>query len=259
MSILTKLYKVYRAKGLRPVTGYNSHHFFGWQDAPFTVFREGLKISGCAGLALQEIMFLEHLGKYLSPANCLIIGNAMGWSTLATALTFPKAKTVGMDNSDVVGIELTNEAFETLGLSGGALLAESPNDIDRIVSKNLNGPIDFVLIDALHNNEAIQTDFHAVRRHASPDCVYLFHDVINWSMLDGFKQLLDDSGLNGRVLTRTASGMAIAFSSNLSTECLDYIDVFCDDTNFFKHYRHAVRRKVDHLALFEQELPPLSR
>ena len=255
MSIVTTLCKTYKTAGFHPVTGYNSHHFFNWRDAPFTVFLDGSGFVGCPGLALQEVMFMEHLGTYLKPANCLVIGNAMGWSTLATALTFPKAKTVGVDNAAKSGIDFTNAAFKSLGLKGGAVLGESPQDIGRIVGAEFEGKVDFVLIDAVHDNDAIQADFHAVRNCASADCVYLFHDVINWNMLRGFKALLADSGLEGCVLTRTPSGMAMAYSQNLPADCRDYLAVFSDEKNFFQRYRHTVRQNMDGLSLFDQELP----
>lgn len=255
MSIVTTLFKIYKNAGLQPVSGYNSHHFFNWRDAPFTVFLDGSGFVGCPGLALQEVMFLEHLGTYLQPANCLVIGNAMGWSTLATGLTFPNAKTVGVDNAAQTGIDFTNAAFKSLGLKGGAVLGESPKDIDRIVQAEFDGKVDFVLIDALHENDAIQADFHAVRKNAADDCVYLFHDVINWNMLKGFKALLAESGLEGCVLTRTPSGMAMAYSPNLSAACRDYLSVFTDDTDFFRRYRHAIRQKMDSLTVFDQDLP----
>ncbi len=254
MSIVTSLTNIYKESGFQPLTGYNSHHFFNWKDAPFTVLLDGSGIVGCPGLALQEIMFLEHLGRYLSPENCLVIGNAMGWSTIATGLTFPKAKTIGIDNAAKEGIQFTNAAFQKLKINGGAVLAESPKDIASVVSSEFDKPVEFVLIDAIHNNEAIQADFNEVRKYASPDCVYLFHDVINWDMLDGFNALINDSGLNGQVLTRTPSGMAMAYSSNIPQDCLDYISVFSDDSEFFKQYRHTVRQSFDKLAFFENKL-----
>lgn len=255
MSIITTLTEIYESHGMHPLTGYNSHHFFNWKDAPFTVLSRGKEIIGCPGLALQEIMFLEHLGKYLAPKNCLVVGNAMGWSTLATGLTFPKSKTIGIDNAAEDGVAFTNDAFKKLNLNGKALLAESPKDIHHVCTTEFEGKLDFVLIDAIHDNEAIQIDFHAIREQASPDCVYLFHDVINWDMLDGFTAILRDSGLEGKVLTRTPSGMAMAYSDNIPKACLDYISVFSDDLESFKRYRHTVRQAVDKLALFEAKLP----
>lgn len=255
MSILPQLMRIYSDQGMTPLSGYNSHHFFDWRDAPFTVFLKNGGIEGCPGLALQEVMFLEHLGSYLSPSNCLVIGNAMGWSTLACALTFPKSRTIGVDNAATDGIDFTNRAFEALGLNGGAVLGSSPGDVAAIVDQHLEGPLDFVLIDAIHDNDAIQADFHAARAKAGPDCVYLFHDVINWNMLDGFTALLKDSGLEGHLLTRTPSGMAIAFGPGLPAACRDYIGVFTDNPALFRQYRHTVRQNFDRLAFFDQQIP----
>lgn len=254
MSIVVTLTRYYRGKGYLPLTGYNPHHFFDWRDAPFTVFLKGSELAGCPGLALQEVMFLEHLGRYLSPANCLVIGNAMGWSTVATALTFPGARTLGIDVKFRDGIDFTNTAFRELGLKGGAVQAESPHGVAAAVQAELGAPLDFVLIDADHTDETIQADFHAARAVASPGCVYLFHDVINWGMLGGFKALLKDSGLEGSVLTRTPSGMAIAHGPDLPQPCRDYIAVFTDDPAILQQYRNAVRGKVDPLAFFDRNL-----
>ena len=45
------------------------------------------------------------------------------------------------------------------------------------------------LIHAVHRNEAIKADFAAVKSVAVDNAYYLFHDVINWNMIDGFKEL----------------------------------------------------------------------
>jgi len=253
MSILPDLIRSFRSKGLQPLTGYNSHHFFDWRDAPFTVFSQGSSIVGCPGLALQEVMFLEGLGAYLNPRNCLVIGNAMGWSTIATGLTFPNAKTIGIDNAARDGIDFTNQAFKELSLKGGAVLAESPAGVAGVAA-HFDGPVEFCLIDAVHDNTAIQQDFKAVREIAAPTCVYLFHDVINWGMLPGFNSLIAASGLNGFVLTRTPSGMALAAPKPLAPDLETYLSVFTDDPDLFRRYRATVRASFDKLASFDQDL-----
>ena len=48
------------------------------------------------------------------------------------------------------------------------------------------GEVDFALIDGKHTNEQIVLDFDAVRAQASEDCVYLFHDVFEFSLQEGF-------------------------------------------------------------------------
>jgi hypothetical protein len=96
-TIIPKLFNIYRAAGYEPITGYSPFHFFNLRDVPFTVFLKHNTISGCPGLALQEIMFVEQFRDFIAPQRVLIIGNAYGWSTIALALTFPSAKIVAID------------------------------------------------------------------------------------------------------------------------------------------------------------------
>ena len=157
-------------------------------------------------------MFVEHFRDFISPRRIFIIGNAYGWSTIALGLIFPEAKIVAID-PDAVGVELTNRLIATNGLSAKAVVASSPADVTRVANEYLDGPVDFSLIDAVHRNEAIKTDFAAVKSVAMDNAYYLFHDVINWNMIDGFKELLATHQLQGKVFTRTTSGMALAASS----------------------------------------------
>ena len=60
-------------------------------------------------------------------------------------------------------------------------------------------------------------------------------------MVDGFSRILKDSHLDGRLLTKTPSGMAIAFEKNqVSSAFIDYLEVFSDDLKLYQVYRkHA--------------------
>ena len=242
MTVFQTLYYAYIDEGLKPLTGYNPWHFYNWRDAPFTVFlKEGEEIRATdqGGLALQEVMFLENLGKLISPKNCLIIGNAFGWSTVATALTFPSAKTVGIDSFPVnEGIDLTNQILKKLGLNGTAVMGTSPQDVAKICEENLGGPLDFVLIDAEHTNTAMIADFKAAKAKSSLECVYLFHDVFNFNLIDGFTRIIKDENMDGRLLTKTPSGMAIAFfKQRVNQAFIDYLEVFSDDLKLYQGYR----------------------
>lgn len=248
MTILPKLHAIYSAAGLHPLTGHSTYHMFDWMDAPFTRFfnngglaGEGGGIVGCAGLSLFEIMFMEHLRDYLQPKNILVIGNAHGWSTIAASLTWPDAKIVAIDPDDV-GIELTNKLAEANGLKITGVVEYSPGGVAPSCEAHLDGPPEFVLIDAIHTNEAIVTDFRAASAVAAPDCAYLFHDVVNWRMMDGLKVCQAESGLDGRVLTRTPSGMAMLFKDP-SPEFLSYVDCFSDNSDLLKAYRDLIRRQ----------------
>jgi methyltransferase family protein len=250
-SILPRLFSIYRAAGYEPVTGHSPFHFFNWRDAPFTRFAKGQDIHGMAGIALQEVMFMEHFRGFISPRRILIIGNAYGWSTIALSLIFPDARVVAMD-PDPVGVELTNRLADANGLSAKAVVSRSPDDVSRIVNEHLDGPVEFSLIDAIHNNDAIKMDFSAVRAFASANAQYLFHDIINWNMIDGFRELLAAHQLQGKVFARTESGMALAYT-NLSSDFSAYLDCFADPPGLFSTLRlHAVLAFLDPVAAYQR-------
>lgn len=234
-TILPKLFSIFRAAGYEPLTGHSPFHFQNWRDAPFTQFVKDSEIVGCPGLALQEVMFLEHFRDFVAPRRILIIGNAHGWSTVAMSLIFPDARTVAMD-IDEIGVERTNEVIATYGMSAIAVTARSPTDVATVIRNHLGGAIDFCLIDAIHTEEALIADFAAVREVATQDALYLLHDVINWHLIDGFNQLLAQHELSGKVFTRTASGMALAYRS-LSPDFTAYLDCFTEPADTFRKLR----------------------
>jgi hypothetical protein len=235
-TILPRLFSIYRAAKYEPSTGHSPFHFFNWRDAPFTAFINESGISSRYGIALQEVMFIENFSQFISPRRILIIGNAMGWSTIALALIFPGARIVAID-IDPAGVALTNRLIEANRLSAKALVARSPNDVARIVREHLDGAVDFSFIDGQHDNETIKADFAAVKAVSTPDACHLFHDIINWNMIDGFKDLLAIHGLQGKVFTRTASGMALAYGGNLSPDFAAYLDCFTDPPGMFNKLR----------------------
>ena len=236
MSIVPQLLSIYRAAGYEPLTGYNSYHFGNYMDAPFTRFVKDGRIYGQgAGLALQEVMFVECFRDFLNVKNIFVVGNSYGWSTLALSLIFPEARVVSIDPNQE-GNALTNQIARSNGMNVLAAEGWSPQDVGTIVAQNLSGPIDLVLIDALHENDSLIKDFGACSAVADGKTVYLFHDVLNWGMVDGFLQICGMSGLNGRILTRTASGMAVAWKT-ISPEFQAYIDAFSDNMTLYRQYR----------------------
>jgi hypothetical protein len=250
-SVLPKLFSIYRAADYEPVTGHSPFHFFNWRDAPFTRFVKGKAIHGEFGMALQEVMFVEHFGAFISPHRILIIGNAHGWSTIALSLIFPEARIIAMD-ADPVGVEFTNRLIAANGLRAKAVISRSPDDVTRVVNEHLDGSVEFSLIDAMHTNDAIKNDFAAVKDVASNNAYYLFHDVIiNWNMIEGFKELLATHQFHGKVFTRTASGMALAYQ-NLSPDFLAYLDCFTDPPGLFGNLRvHSIAKFLDPIADYQ--------
>jgi predicted O-methyltransferase YrrM len=238
MSILPKLLQIFRDHGYHALTGYNSHFFQNFRDAPFTrLLSTDGQLLGHAGLALQEVMFIEGLASYIAPRNILAIGNAYGWSSVALSLIFPGARVAALDPL-TEGIELTNSLAAGSTLSLTAVVGSSPEDVAGTVSRHLQGPVDLALIDAIHTNEAVVADFKAVEAVAYPSTVFIFHDVMTWKLEEALFAIRD-MGYRMRILTRTPSGMAVVCKT--ATADLDaYLGAFSDDPEFFKNYRKFV-------------------
>lgn len=240
MSILPKLISLYRGAGYEPVTGHNPLHFGGWGDAPFTRFVKDNAVHGIAGLALQEIMFLEGLAGCMAPKRILVIGNAFGWSTIALALIFPDAVVVALDPGEE-GNMVTRAVAAAGGLRITVETGYSPQGVAAQCVPGLGGPADLILIDAVHTNEAVLTDFAACLPLIHDETVVLFHDVVNWGMIDAFNQIRRDNQLEGHVLTRTPSGMAVVWR-RASAALRDYVAVFTDDPQLLPRYRVSMLR-----------------
>jgi predicted O-methyltransferase YrrM len=249
-TILPKLYSIYRAAGCDPLTGYSPYHFFNFRDIQFTRFMRKDGLHGIPGIALQEVMFIEHFREFISPQRILVVGNAHGWSTIALSLIFPDAKTVAID-IDPVGVDFTNGLIAASGLSAKAVTARSPDDVAAVVGEHLGGPVDFSFVDAIHSNETLTADFAAVKAVAADQAVHLFHDVINWNMIAGLSELLRTHRLQGKVFTRTASGMALAHSG-LSAEFEAYLDCFTDKPGIFRTLRQfCLENYVDPIKAYQ--------
>lgn len=250
MSVIPDLFAAYRDLGYVPVTGHNPAHFEGWRDAPFTSFLKDGNLVGIQGLglALQEIMFLDGLGPLLAPANILVIGNSFGWSTIALSLIFPKARVLAIDPQDK-GNALTAEIAGRRKLDVVAAAGSSPQDVAPLVGRHLAGKPDLVLIDAVHNNEALVADFAACRAVAADNALYLLHDVMNWNMGGALDQIVKTDGLKAILLTRTASGMAAVWR-DISPDVLSYLTAFADPPEFYKKYRQAM------IDGFVRKVPP---
>lgn len=249
-SIITDVFRIYREAGYEPITGFSPYHLNNFRDSPFTIFVKNGQIVGLPdfGLALQEVMFIERFQEYIAPKNVLVIGNALGWSTVTLALMFPNARTVAID-VNAAGVNVTNELIGRNKLAALAVTARSPDDVAAVAQKHLNGPVDFCLIDAIHTNEALLADFAAVRTVAAPTALYLLHDVINWQMIDAVNKILASYSLKGKIFTRTASGMALLYSG-ISAEFDAYLGCFSDPPERYQSLRQFLTRIADPIGAF---------
>lgn len=245
MPIILDALRVFEDAGFRIRTGLNPVHFDNRRDAMFTALYRNGRLAPGVGLAVEEVYFLECLFAHMRPQRVLIIGNAFGWSTVVLSLLNPNAQVLALDSAEDMGaargIELTNFLIQRSGLNARAVKGTSPGDVAPMVRQHLAGPVDFALIDGDHTEHQQRLDFDAVRAVAAPDCLYLFHDVINYSMTEGFRQIAATSGLEGRVLERTPSGLGVLHSASLPEGAQRAI------AGFAEHAEHVddLRRRIE--------------
>jgi len=216
MPIIGDLTEFYREEGIELCAGLAPNHADGLPWAPFTWFcKNGRSITGNLGIAVQEVYFLEHVFAAYQPKRTLIIGNSMGWSTLALGLLAPHGKVVAMDMAPDAamreGLALTNRVAARHRLPVRAVQGTSPQNVASIVDAELGGAVDLAFIDGLHTNEQVVLDYKAVRAKAAPDAVFLFHDVTLFDMRAGMAEIGKLAGAMPRLLLGTPSGMAILF------------------------------------------------
>jgi lipopolysaccharide biosynthesis glycosyltransferase len=246
-SILPHLIEIYRSIGLEPLTGYNPLHFSNWEAAPFTRFVNNGQLVGIAGLALQEIMFLEGFSGLTIPRSILVIGNALGWSAVALALTFPHARVLTLD-PDQQGNSITNQIAQAHNLNIKAITGKSPEDVASIINSNDIRQLDLCLIDGIHENQNLISDFSAIYDTLSSGALVLMHDVIDWNMMLAFEEIMLKQGIRGHLLTRTASGMGLVWKDGISDALAKYISAFTEPPALYKSYQALVRHSISRRA-----------
>jgi hypothetical protein len=135
----------------------------------------------------------------------------------------------GIEGEDTeFGIDLTNRIAREKGLGLEVVKGFSPNDVESVVSTRLGGKVDFVFVDGLHTEAQQELDYRAAARHCSPEGAFLFHDVVNFGMVEGFNRIARQSGLNARILYRTPSGMGILYPDSLRARIQPCVDAFTE-------------------------------
>ena len=231
MPILNRLVDVYEKRGFEIAVGLNASHFDNFTAAPFTwLMRDGRSFTNGLGITISEVYFLECLLADLTPQRIFVIGNSFGWSTLTLALLAPQAKVVaidaGFDENSLEGIALTNRIASEEGLDVTVMEATAPQDVGAVIAQHLDGAVDFALIDGKHTNQQIVLDFNAVRAHAAPDCAYLFHDVFEFSLQQGFAKNQRESRLSGGILRGTTSGMGLLYDASRTPDIARTVTTF---------------------------------
>src|SRR6204780_3914411 len=211
MPIIGDLTEYYREEGIELCAGLAPNHAEGLPWAPFTWFcRDGKSVTGNLGIAVQEVYFFEHVLAAYKPKRALIIGNSMGWSTLALGLLMPQGKVAALDMAPDQamrdGLALTNRVAK---------------------------------LDGLHTNEQVVLDYQAVRAKAAPNAVYLFHDVSLFDLHAGIAEIGRLSGQTPRLLLGTPSGMVILFDAKLHPELARAVAAFAPPDSALQVVRNA--------------------
>ena len=260
MPVLSRLVDIYESRGFRVSSGLNPVHFQNYALAPSTwLIKEGSSYTNGLGIGLQEVYFLECLFADFNPKNIFIVGNSLGWSTVALSLINSSAHVVaiddGSDQNALEGINFTNTIAAEEGLNLQVVQGRSPEDVGPAIDHNFEDQVDFVFIDGCHTNDHIVIDFKAIQAKASPDCVYLFHDVHQFNLAPGFQRILSDSGLTGRILLSTPSGVGIAFNPNSTPAVARAIEAFdVDAETIAVIQKEAWQARHRHLTRYRRSL-----
>ncbi|MBF0269118.1 MAG: class I SAM-dependent methyltransferase [Alphaproteobacteria bacterium] len=248
MAILVRLTSIYERLGFDISTGLNPTHVYGEPVAPFTyLFQNGEAVNSAAGIAVQELYFLEALAGAWQPRHILIVGNSFGWSAVAMALAFPGSRVLAIDSGDdvftVEGLALTNRIASEEGLSNLlAVRGHSPTDIERLAHEHAKEtPWDMLFIDGEHTPLQVAIDFAAARPFASPEALWLFHDAISFSLLSAVEALGAEHGLVFQPLWRTPSGIAALVPQSLVTSVAPVLHAFAGSEQVFRHMRDLGR------------------
>lgn len=248
MAVLVRLTAIYERLGFDVSTGLNPTHVYGEPISPFTyLFKDGDLVNFAAGIAVQELYFLEALAQCWRPNSILIIGNSFGWSAVAMAMIFDKSRVLAIDSGDTAftqeGLALTNRIAQQEGLANlQAARGHSPTDIERLAREHAKAtPWDMVFVDGEHTPEQVAIDFYGVRPFADSNALWLFHDAISFSLLDAVEILGAETGLVYQPLWRTPSGIAALVPGPLVTTVAPTLHAFAGSESAFRRMRDLGR------------------
>ncbi len=267
--VFLRLFRIYRQAGYDIRINLNPAFFAGWGDSLFCMlYKDGKPLStGGGGISLSELNFFESLRSALPLSSIFVIGNSGGWSTLALALLWPEARVAAIDcglmekpnplfevfdfdrhqggmPSDF-GIVLTNDLARAHHLDVQVVQGMSPQDLPHVIPSACPAPPQLVFIDGGHSNEQVIKDFDGLQRLVDPNCIFIFHDVVNWHMEKGFLHCCEVVGRKGHILWRTSSGMAILLPDTASVAVREVVDAFSESEQKLREFkRRAPRRRM---------------
>ena len=153
--------------------------------------RVGVVYHQPSDMCFTDRIMLYALVRGLRPQRALEIGARWGGSA--------RIITSAMEDNGigkVVGLDPLPEAFRVKSkqLYGRYKLVcgYSPNDIELAVNE-LDGPLDFVLIDALHTHDAVLADFQGIIPFLDTKAHILLHDTYHQGIYEAVNKILSEN------------------------------------------------------------------
>ncbi|MCF8479579.1 MAG: class I SAM-dependent methyltransferase [Rhodospirillum sp.] len=214
MAILPRLVALYEREGFSISSGLDAS-LSGTRHSEFTfLFDDTDSLTGALGIALKEVYFLECLlGGAYRPKRVFGVGSSFGWSSLAMALLLPDSKHAVLELGDEAftneWIGRVNTMATREGLPLTVVQGASPVDTAATVWDHLDGGVDLAFIDGPHNPDQVKADVAAVLPFLTPPGAILLHDVIAFNLVAAVREIIAETGLMGRMLHATPSGLAV--------------------------------------------------
>lgn len=222
--VFLEIHQRYRQLDSTVIGGFSPHVAPLSHNEGNFILKNGVVLSSSGSIADSEMAIVHGLCETQRPKKILVIGNSYGLSTLFLALSNPGARVVAIDKFRVSGIEFTRNLCE--GLSVSVIQASTPDDLREVIDAELGGIVDFVFVDAVHENEVQTREFEILEPVLASRGTVLFHDVLGCNLLASVSELSERfSEIEFRVLTKSLSGLAVAVKG-ASPEVLAYLDYF---------------------------------
>lgn len=214
-AVFSRLESLYADEGMR-ILSWSPKALEGDATGSTFVAHGSTVLSTSGGIAADEMAFAYGLCERVAPRKILVIGNSYGISTLFFALANPEANVIAIDKFRTVGIAVTNTLLSAERgadtVPARAVKASTPDDLDEVVKQYLDGTVDMVFVDAVHENEVQSAEFRVLEPLLSPQGVVIFHDVVACSLTPSIGDLEREfPAYEFVVCRRTTTGVAVAF------------------------------------------------
>ncbi|MEV4295960.1 O-methyltransferase [Microbispora rosea] len=230
MTLYVDLCGLYRKYGFDIIAGVPQAFSLHQATEHTWLFRNGIPLTHHLGVSPYELYFLQSLCEHIEPRRIFTVGNSFGWSSLSLAMLNPAAKVVtlelGQDEFTFEWIERTNAMALSQGLDVTVVRGASPRDVPEVVAGLLDGEVDLAFIDGEHSPQQIEDDFEAVRPFATPDALFVFHDIVGFGLWRHLGLLSRRSRLALRILLGTTSGVGLLLPNDASAALLDCCAAF---------------------------------